>query len=150
MPFNERGYYEFEDIAFVNTSQFTEAARFFKKHGVYTKAQKGTREYNEFWDQEEERRINGMSAPGKLVNGKLQTVHITGEHYGFLNYARIWRTEDNEDKKELKNLVKDSPLLKNARKVGKKDLDFPAFFDGQYHYFKAKEVARNNGKHMIV
>lgn len=146
--------YSFEDIKFCNTAEFSRAAQHFKKHGCYTFAPNGSREYKEFWDEEERRRIEGMSMPGKLVlkNGiwQMQDVHITGEHYGFLNYARILRTKDDDGKKELKNIVKDSQMLKNARKVGKKDVDFPSFFDGQYHYFRAREVAKQNGLHMIV
>ena len=33
MPFDANGLYQFEDIAFVNTSGFNEAARYFKKNG---------------------------------------------------------------------------------------------------------------------
>ena len=69
MPFNEKGHYILEDIAFCNTNQFNEAARYFKKNGVYTRAPKGSREYNQFWDIEEDRRLNGMTAPGKLYTG---------------------------------------------------------------------------------
>jgi penicillin-binding protein-related factor A (putative recombinase) len=155
MPFDSNGLYQFEDISFVNTSEFTKAGQYFKKNGVYTKAPSGSREHKEFWDIEEDRRINGMTMPGKLLidskgRTSIQDIHITGEHYGFLNYARILRTVDPVDGNQLKHIVKDSSLLKNARKVGKKDMDFPAFFDGQYHYFKAKEVARDNGLHMVV
>lgn len=155
MPINEKGLYVFEDIAFVNTSIFTEAARHYKKHGTYTKAPKDSIEYNQFWDIEEERLENGMSAPGKLIYKDgvpiIQDVHITGEHYGFLNYGRIKRTIDSEDNKELKNIIKDSHLLKNARKVGKKDIDFPSFFDWQYHYYQAKWYAQYvMGLNMVV
>ena len=152
MPFNENGLYVIEDIAFCNTVDFTKTGQYFKKHGVYTKAPEGSREHKQFWDIEEDRLKNGMTLPGKLkyVNGvpQMQEVYITGEYYGFLNYARILRTTD-ESKKELKNIVKDSTLLQHSKKVGKKDLDFPAFLDGQYHWFTAKEIARNLGLHVI-
>lgn len=152
---DKKELYTFEDIKFCNTSEFSRAAQFYKKNGVYTFAPNGSREHKEYWDLEEKRRIEGMSMPGalKLVNGiwQMQDVHITGEHYGFLNYARILRTKDDDGKKqELKKILKDSQLLKNARKVGTKDVDFPSFFDGQYHYFKARQVAKNNGLHMII
>lgn len=154
MPFNSNGHYILEDIAFCNTNLLNEAARHFKKHGVYTLAPKGSREYNQFWDIEEDRRLNGMTIPGKLYTDdkgvqRLQEVHITGEHYGFLNYGRIKRTKD-ADLAELRNVVKDSVLLKNARKVGSKDIDFPSFLDGQYHWMKAKEVGRQNGWNIIM
>lgn len=146
MPLNPDGLYTFDDIAFVNTSLLTEAASHFKKHNCYTKAPKGTREYNEFWDIEEDRLKNGVVVPGKLIrdiNGALtiQKVHVTGLHYGFLNYARIMRKEDPTDA-----IAKE--LL--GQKTIRKKLDFPRFLDGQYHYFKAKELAERIGKNMIV
>ena len=150
---NAEGLYVVEDIAFCNTNQFNEAARFFKKHGVYTFAPSDSREFKEHWDIEEDRLKNGMSAPGKLqyIDGKpiIQDVHITGEHYGFLNYGRIIRTKD-DDTDELKNVVKDSHLLNKARKIGKKDLDFPSFLDGQYHWMKAKEFAKSIGLNVVM
>ena len=153
MPFNSSGLYEIEDISFVNTSLFNEAARFFKKNGCYTKAPEGSRDFNQHWDIEEDRLKNGMSAPGQLINlngiPTIKEIHITGEHYGFLNYGRILRTKE-DDINNLKNVVKDSPLLQNARKVGKKDLDFPSFLDGQYHWFKAKEFAAENGLNIVM
>lgn len=155
--FNSEGLYQIEDIAFVNTSLFTEAARNYQKNGTYTKALKGSREYDLFWDQEEDRRINGMSAPGKLITRvdsktgrqyqEIQQVHITGKHYGFLNYGRILLTKDI-DTVEMSYLTGNTP--KHARKVGRKTIDFPRFIDGQYHYFKAKEFAIKHGLHTIA
>ncbi len=152
MGFNAQGLYEIEDIAFCNTSEFTATGRYFKKNGIYTKAPKHSREYKEFWDIEEERRTNGMSLPGKLIYEgnvpKMQEVKITGEHYGFLNYARIKRVKD-EDLVALKQFVtRDSHLLKKA--TATKDYDFPAFIDGQYNWFKAKEFAKSVGLHLVM
>lgn len=158
MPFDSNGLYTAEDIAFVNTSEFVKSGEYYKKNGIYTKAPIGSRDYNEFWDIEEDRRKNGMTLPGKLTteigtDGKkrqvIQKIHITGEHYGFLNYARIYRTKD-DDTTELKKLIKDGNITKHSKKVGSKAFDFPSFFDGQYHYFKAKEVARQNGLHLVL
>lgn len=154
MGLNANGHYEIEDIAFCNTSEVTESGKYFKKNGIYTKAPQGSREFKEFWDREEDRRRNGMTIPGKLVykNGipEMQKVHITGEHYGFLNYARIKRVKE-EDIAALKQFMfKDSHLLKNSRKVAKKDFDFPAFIDGQYHWFTAKKFAQSIGLHLVM
>jgi len=152
----DTGLYELEDIAFVNTSLFTEAARHYKKHGCYTFAPDGSREHKEFWDIEEDRRKNGMTVPGKLItktapNGmkyqEIQNVHITGKHYGFLNYGRIKLTKD-ADSEELKYQTGNKP--KHARKVGKKEIDFPRFIDGQYHWFKAKQEATLLGLNLIA
>lgn len=167
MGLNANGHYEIEDIAFYNTSIVTETGRYYKKNGLYTKAPKDSRDYKQFWDIEEDRRLNGMKIPGKLLYinevinkgtneertikvEKLQEIHITGEHYGFLNYARIKRVKE-EDLIALRQFVtKDSHLLKHSRKVAKKDYDFPAFIDGQYHWFKAKEFAQKIGLHIVM
>lgn len=156
MPIDENGLYVFEDISFVNTSLLNEAARHFKKFDVFTKAPKGSKEYIEFWDIEEDRRKNGITISGRLTYDSrggvdIQRVHITGKHYGFLNYGRILMTPEEDDKiskKELKFLTGNKP--KDTRRVGKKTIDFPRFIDGQYHYFKAKDYVRGIGKHIIV
>ena len=92
--------YATEDIAFVNTREFSRTGDYFLKNGVYTNAHPvyDREEYTRFWDEEEKRRKNGMVLPGKLIkeNGvwKLQEIHITGEHYGYLNYGEIKRSKD--------------------------------------------------------
>lgn len=152
---NDLGHYVMEDIAFCNTSEFTATGRFFKQHGEYCKAPKNSRDFKEFWDIEEERRRNGMSLPGKILydakgNVSMQEVKITGEHYGFLNYARIKRVKDEDVKALRQFVIKDSHLLKHTKKVGKKDYDFPSFIDGQYHWFKAKQFAQSIGLHLVM
>lgn len=155
MPLNELGHYVMEDIAFYNMSEVTATGRYFKKNGVYTRAPEGSREHKEFWDIEEDRRRNGMTIPGKLMYNsrgevEMQNIHITGEHYGFLNYARINRVKD-EDLVAMKQFItKDSHILNHSRKVATKDFDFPSFIDGQYHWFKAKEFARRIGLHIVM
>lgn len=135
--------YVAEDIAFCNTREFTRTAQYFQKHGVYTKEIEGTKNFQDFWDIEEERCVNGMTLPGKLVNGKLQDVRITGEHYSFINFGPIVRTSNI---KVLGELIKDP---KHARKVGSKTRDFPDFWDGHYHVFKAIELARSLGLNAV-
>lgn len=137
--------YEFEDISFVNTSLFTEAAQFYRKNGVYTKAHPASSEYKEYWDIEEDRIRNGMTAPGALVNGKIQEVKITGTHYAYLNYGRIKKTDNaNYD------VSKPELILKTRALTATKEVEFPDFWDGDYHFFKALDKARQIGKHLIV
>lgn len=157
MGFNkDTGLYELEDIAFVNTSGFSEAARHYKKHNCYTFEPEGSKGFQEFWDIEQDRRINGMTLPGKLITRRdektlrtwqeIQQVHITGKHYGFLNYGRMFITKDiNPVEAEYLSGNK----VKHTRKVGKKSIDFPRFIDGQYHYWHAKDFARKNGLNTI-
>jgi len=147
MPINDNGLYVFEDIAFINTSLLTEAAAHYRKFGCYTKAPIGSKDHKDFWDEEERRLREGMTIPGKLIKDArggiaIQEVHITGTHYGFLNYARIRRKEDDVHGSLAKSLV--------GKKTINKKFEFPRFLDGQYHYFKAKEYQEEHGLNMIV
>lgn len=150
--------YATEDIAFVNTREFSKSGDYFLKNGVYTNAHPvyDREEYNKFWDIEEERRKFGMKLPGKLVkeNGvwKMQEVHITGEHYGYLNYGEIKRSKEFENKKG----VLFSPhgeklsLEDKGRGTTKKIKLLPAFWDGDYYFFKAVELCREVARHLVV
>jgi hypothetical protein len=146
-----------EDIAFVNTSGFTETGRNFIKTGKYTNAHPkfDKREYNAFWDREEDRCKNGMSLPGKLMKREdgtlcLQKVHITGEHYGYLNFAEIKRSKEFEVKKGAL-YGPGSELLNSTHNGGHtKSFSLPSFWDGDYYFFKAIELCRQIGKHLVV
>jgi len=145
---DDNGFYRFEDISFVNTSLFTEAARYYLKYNTYCKAPEGSREWEEFWDLEEDRRKYGMTAPGKLIVNErgetsIQEVRITGEHYNYLNYGRIKRLAAED----LKHTVK---LTNNQIKSGRKVVGFPDFWDWDYHYYKAKEYAKLIARHLAV
>lgn len=147
MPINENGLYIFEDIAFTNTAQLTEAADHFRKFGCYTKAPVGSKDHKDFWDEEERRLKEGMTISGKLIRTPgggidIQKVHITGMHYGFLNYANIKKKDDDVHGSIAKTII--------GKKSIKKSYDFPSFLDYQYHYFKAKEYQEEVGKNMIV
>lgn len=141
----EKDLYEIEDISFVNTSEFSRAAKHFQKFDCYTKLhhQYDKEEFDAFWDQEEKRRIYGMTLPGRYVNGKIQQVHITGEHYGYLNYGRILQGK-------LKPEDKIEQIKKDIKHTTIKTVDFPDFWDGDYHYFRAKEFGRKIGKNIVV
>lgn len=143
-----------DDIAFINTSQLNESARHFKKYGTYTNAHPiyDRREYNEFWDEEERRCKEGITIPGRLLKDKdgsyhLQNIHISGEHYGYLNYAQIKRLNEQQSKGGLVS-VDGEPLVKTQS--GSKEIDFPDFWDGDFFFFKAVEEARKIGRHVVV
>jgi len=104
----------------VNTDYLRENALHFMKHGYYTDAPAGTRAYNEFWDEELRRIQYGHSVGG---------LHITGPHYWYLNYCQILRVEDQAE-------------LSGRKGVGKVQT-FPAFWDGDYNFFWAAEIARH-------
>lgn len=149
--------YNPEDIAFINTSLFSEAANHFKKHNVYTKAHPDydKAEFTEFWDIEEDRRVNGMTAPGKLFYDDfglphLQQIHITGEHYGYLNYAQIKKTSTEQEKGLIKSLTGETISKGNVTRGATKEYSFPDFWDADYYFFKAVELARKLGLHLVV
>lgn len=153
----ELNIYNTDDIAFVNTKLFTEAATFYKKNGVYTKAHPryDKKEYDAFWDEEEKKCKYGMTAYGKLHTNKkgeisLQRVHITGEHYGYLNYGIIKRSKEFEVKKGILYSNTGEPLHEIENKTKAKEFDFPSFWDGDYYYFKALALARQQGNHLVV
>lgn len=147
MPINKDGLYVSEDIAFINTAEISKTGRDFIKQGKYTLAPKGSSEYNEFWDIEDKRINEGITVPGKLFvdkfgNTKIQEVKITGEHYAYLNYGMIKKL----NRKDLENVVKLSSRETQSGKIRA----FPDFWDGDFHYYTAKEVARKERLHIAV
>lgn len=109
-------------LKFINTEEFSEASKYFLKHGYYTDAPEGTSEYIEFWDEQERRCKEGYTVGG---------VRITGEHYAYLNFGRILAT------------VQDG---KRQRKID----TFPKFLDMDYYWYHELEQAELNGQGMIV
>ena len=150
---------EFKDIIFYDTIKLSPAAEYYRKHKVYTEyhRQYDKKEYDAFWDEEERRRKEGYTAPCSLVKGedgvwRLQDLHITGEHYGYLNYAPIMRVS-TEVLDTIGALLRKghSPDDDEVTAAGKKkEKDFPLFLDSDYYYFKTVELARKRGKHVVV
>lgn len=108
---------------FVNTELFRESAAHYRKHGYYCDAPEGSKDWEDFWDQETHRITYGYEVGG---------TKITGDHYFYLNYCRMLRVEDAFD--EITGMRK-----KSANKIE----DFPAFWDGDYNYFWTLEIARD-------
>lgn len=115
-----------------NSDKFRQAAIFFKEHGVYTLAPRGTTDYNSYWDRETDRCLNGYVAEDGDA--------ITGYHYFYLNYCPIMKLVEEEYVDRYgQNRTKRSRVF-----------EFPSFWDGDYYYFNAIEEAENEGKHMAV
>jgi len=101
---------------------------------------KNSEKYNAFWKRETLRRAKGLTLKcKKYKTGQIAELHITGDHYNYLNYGRIMRTPTKEERKELDRLGK--------TKV-KKVQGFPRFWDGDYWNFKVDEFVVNNGYHL--
>lgn len=101
---------------FINSQVFREEALHFLKNGYYTPEKKGTRDYRAYWDEQLQRCILGYEVGG---------VKITQHHYFYLNFAPI-------------KLAKQT-----GGRTAKKILSLPDFWDGDYAYFWAIEIARN-------
>lgn len=116
----------------LNSSKFQQAAIFFKEHGVYTLAPRGTTDYNTYWDRETDRCLNGYVAEDGDA--------ITGYHYFYLNYCPIMKLVEEEY----------TDRYGQQRTKRNRIFEFPSFWDGDYYYFNAIEEAETEGKHMAV
>lgn len=115
-----------------NSDKFRQAAIFFKEHGCYTLAPRGTTDYAAYWEQETNRCLNGYVAPDGDA--------ITGYHYFYLNYSPIMKLEE----------VEYTDKYGNKRTRRERLLEFPDFWIIDYYYFNAIEEAEETGKHMAV
>ena len=95
----------------INSSYFCDSAKHFTKHGFYCPFPKDSLEWKGFWDEELLRIREGYSVGG---------ARITGDHYHYLNYTPI----------------KKSVIGKRRKIVG-----FPDFWDGDYNYQWAVDIA---------
>jgi len=103
---------------FTNTRLLSEAANDFIRYGYYTKAPKGTPEYKSYWAEQKRRCKQGYS---------VGDVSITGRHYFYLNFCPIKKTEKKKD---------GSWNVMSAKK-----LLFPSFWEIDYNWWWAKEIA---------
>src|SRR5690606_38998125 len=112
-------------MIFTNSNEFRREALYFEKHGRYDVGPAGTKDYTDWWTEQKRRCIEGYEVGG---------VKITGEHYGYLNFAQIKLTEDPRNKGEA--------VIKDFTNAATKKIKFPDFWDGDYNYFWAKDIAR--------
>lgn len=146
--------YEPIDIAFYGTREFSKTGEHYLKHGTYCNYHPvyDKIKFDAFWDEEERRRKEGMTLPCKLVKNdkggySLQDLHITGEHYGYLNYAPIKRVAPDTLAKIEEYLLAGKDVAELSEQ---KVVSLPQFFDSDYYYFKAVELARDKGRHLVV
>lgn len=107
----------------INTEVFREAARHFETYGLYCNELEGTKGFEEFWDEEERRCLEGYEVGG---------AKITGAHYFYLNYCPILRTADPNKTNKVKS---------GKRAVSRKKYDFPDFWDGDFEFFWIRQIA---------
>lgn len=103
-----------KDGIWINSQVFREDALHFQKHGYYCADPWGSPAWYAYWTDRRDRIINGYESGG---------AKITGDHYFYLNFCPILKTEDT--------------TARRSRKIR----DFPDFWDGDYNYFWTREIA---------
>lgn len=116
----------------INSDKFREACIRYKNTGFYCLYPKNTAEYMKFWEEEQDKCINGYTAK----DGDW----ISGYYYFYLNYCPIVRTiwRFIKDRHGKEKLIQDSVK------------EFPDFYDYDYYYFLAVQEAGEEGKHLCV
>ncbi len=117
---------------FTNTRYFSEAAIAFKRDGVYCKAPKGHPEYKLFWETQKHRCLFGY---------QVGDLRITGRHYWYLNFCPIKMATAKEGSGN--HLFKESELKREIQAMKPKELLFPRFWEVDYNWWWAKEIAMN-------
>jgi len=110
-----------------DTHLFSKVANHYIEYGHYTDTLPGTKQYYDYWDNEQFKCMHGHE-----ING----VKISGFHYFYLNYCPIDRIIDEEQP--------------DGEVISRRDRSFPAFYDGDFEYFNAVDKARRENKHMVV
>jgi hypothetical protein len=104
----------------VNTNCFREEAIRFVKYGYYTDAPEGSLEYDEYWDIQEERCLNGY---------QVGDLWITGRHYFYLNFF---------------------PMVKVTVNPPDRVLGFPDFWEIDYAWWITKHISKRLGCNLAV
>ncbi len=124
----------------VNTAQFSYTARDWKANGgKYTTAPKGSRDYFQFWEQEDHRCKFGY---------KIGDLWIPGRMYAYLNFFPMSRVPDSvllrtmEEKEGKRGTV--------SRVAIEKVIDFPKFWEISYEWWNLKHIAWYGGEFMGV
>ncbi len=124
----------------VNTAYFSEAARDWKKNGgKYTTAPQGSRDYKQYWEEQENRCKYGY---------KVGDLWISGRHYGYLNFFPMSRVPESvlmralEEGKDRRGNI--------SVKIAEKIVDFPSFWEVDYEWWNYKHIAWYGGEFMGV
>lgn len=127
-----------KDDRFINTHLLTEMGDFYLANKTYTFFKQGSIPYEQLRKREEYRRKNGIDLPILMRNGKVETIHVSGSMYNYLNYTRMQRLDLSTAK------------TTNKAATGKKVYSFPRFIDAQFWTFMVMDFAINNGFHLII
>jgi hypothetical protein len=129
------------NISHINVDDFRRPALTFLENekkfgngkGFYIDAPKGSVEYKNYWQLQENYCRNGFSVGG---------VKITGEHYFYLNFCQI--------SLKLSHKIDNVEELTSKKKRVQTATTFPDFWDSDWFYFNECKRAEDLGLHMIV
>lgn len=127
-----------KDDRFINTHLLIEMGDFYLANKTYTFFKQGSIPYEQLRKREEYRRKNGIDLPILMRNGRVETIHVSGSMYNYLNYTRMQRLDLSTAK------------TTNKAATGKKVYSFPRFIDAQFWTFMVMDFAINNGFHLII
>jgi hypothetical protein len=109
----------------INTNCFREEGLSFQKNKYFTPEAWGSPAWVDYWNEQLRRCRDGYTVGG---------AYITGHHYFYLNFTNIMLTKDKGDESVVKDIKKTK---------GSKVSVCPDFWDGDYNYFHALDIARN-------
>lgn len=125
----------------VNTRYFSEAAIDFRKNGGrYTLAPIGSREYMEYWAEQEKRCSEGY---------KVGDLWIPGRHYFYLNFTPIMKVDDKIALKAFEER-RSHKTGKVSALVADRIFDFPRFYEIDYEWYNFKHIAWHGGEFMGI
>ncbi len=125
----------------VNTAQFSYTSRDFKKNGGrYTTAPKGSRDYFQFWEEENKRCLYGY---------KVGDLWIPGRMYGYLNFFPMSRVPESLMVRALEERRSSKSGLVSQAAV-EKIVGFPAFWEISYEWWNLKHIAWYGGEFMGI
>lgn len=124
----------------VNTAQFSYTARDFKKNGDrYTTAPYGSRDYFQFWEEEDRRCMYGY---------KVGDLWIPGRMYFWLNHFPINRVPEAV-RLRIREQYKRTGQLIDFGAV-EKEIGFPGFHEVHYEWWNFKHIAWYGGEFMGI
>lgn len=124
----------------VNTRYFSEAAIDWKtNNGRYTMAPKGSRDYFQYWEEQDRRCMYGY---------KVGDLWIPGRHYFFLNFSPMSRVPEHVMIRALEERRSSRGKLSMA--TAEKIISFPSFWEVHFEWHRFKHVAWYGGEFMGV
>ena len=131
LKYKKQKTYKDKPEKFRKTHNASPAANYFNEHGFYTAALEETPEWEDFWDEQVFRCLNGY-----IVNhGTEDEFYITGFHYFYLNFFPIFRAVKHK--------------RPDGRIEEKRDFALPRFYDGDWEWFMVVDDAKLSQKNLV-